>query len=129
MKRTLLLVLTVAFTGTAFAQHVQLKGPNGGPIEDVAGVNLEMIASGRNISFYVFDNTGKPVSSNGITATALVISGSEREILTLSESENALKGEAKKNIAPGSGVRVDLKTAVGKSGHAIFMTGSIHPAR
>jgi len=59
------------------------------------------------------------MSSKGI-ATALVASGSERETLALVEDGKALKGEAKKDIAPGTTVSVTLKTAAGKSGQAKF---------
>lgn len=120
MKGILFVCLALAFASPALAQHVHQKGPNGGVLEDVAGVHLEMIASGRNITFNVFDDAVKPMSSKGITATALLSSGSERETLTLAEGENALKGEAKKNIVPGSTVSVTLKTAAGKSGQAKF---------
>jgi hypothetical protein len=120
MKKTLIVCLALAFAGPALAQHVHQKGPNGGPLEDVAGVHLEMVVSGRNIKFNVFDDAEKAMSSKGITATALLASGSERETLALAEDGNALKGEAKKDITPGTTVSVTLKTAAGKSGQAKF---------
>ena len=120
MKKTLLVCLALALSGPAIAQHVHQKGPNGGPLEDIAGVHLEMLASGRTITFNVYDDAVKPMSSNGITATALLTSGSERETLTLIQGENALIGEAAKDIAPGSTISVILRTAVGKSGQARF---------
>lgn len=120
MKKPLLVCLALAFSGPAIAQHVHQKGPNGGSLEDIAGVHLEMLASGRTITFNVYDEAVKPMSSNGITATVLLTSGSERETLTLVQGENALKGEAAKDIAPGSTISVTLRTAVGKSGQARF---------
>lgn len=120
MKKTLLVCLALALSGPAIAQHVHQKGPNGGPLEDIAGIHLEMLASGRTITFNVFDDAVKPMSSNGITAMALLTSGGERETLTLVQGETALKGEATKDIAPGSTISVTLKTATGKSGQAKF---------
>jgi hypothetical protein len=120
MKSILLVCFAVAFAGAAQAQHVHQKGPNGGTLEDVAGIHLELVASGRNITLNVFDDAVKPISSKGIVATALVTSGSARETVTLVESENALKGETTKDVAPGATVSVTLKTPSGKSGQAKF---------
>lgn len=120
MKKALIVCLALAFAGPAATQHAHQKGPNGGPLEDVAGIHLEMVVSGRTLKFNVFDDAEKPMSSKGITATALVASGSERETLALAEDGNALKGEAKKDIAPGTTVSVTLKTAAGKSGQTKF---------
>lgn len=120
MKKFLLVCLAFALAGPALAQHAHQKGPNGGQLEDVAGVHLEMVASGRNVTLNVFDDAVKPMSSKGITASVLITSGSERETVTLAATDNALKGEAKKDIAPGSTISVTLKTAAGKSGQAKF---------
>lgn len=121
MQKTLLVCLALVLSGPALAQHVhQQKGPNGGQLEDIAGIHIEMVASGRNVTFNVLDDAVKPMSSKGITASALLTSGGERETMALVPVDNALKGEAKKDIAPGSTISVTLKTAVGKSGQAKF---------
>jgi hypothetical protein len=120
MKKTLLVCLALAFAGPALAQHVHQKGPNGGPLEDVAGVHLEMVASGRTLTLHVFDDEVKPIPSKGMVAMALLGSGNDRETLTLIESGNALIAEAKKPIPPGATVAVTLKTAAGKTGQVKF---------
>lgn len=120
MKKILLVCLALTFAGSAWAQHAHQKGPNGGPLEDVAGVHLELITSGRNITLNVFDDAVKPMTSKGIVATALLTSGSDKEPLTLVESGSSLKAEAKKDIAPGTTISVTLKTPAGKSGQVKF---------
>lgn len=120
MKKALLVCLALTFAGSASAQHVHQKGPNGGPLEDVAGVHLELITSGRNITINVFDDAVKPMTSKGFTATALLTSGSDKEPLTLVESGNSLKAEAKKDIAPDATISVTVKTPAGKSGQVKF---------
>lgn len=120
MKK-LFLVASVLLAGApAFAQHVHQKGPNGGPLEDVAGVHVEMVTSGRTLTFNIFDEANKPVPSKGFSGSARVSSGSERETLPLVVADNALKADAKKDIAPGSTISITLKAADGKSGQAKF---------
>ena len=120
MKKLLLVVTALVFAAPAMAQHVHEKSPNGGPMEDVAGVEVEMVASGKTLTFNVFDEAKKPVSTIGFSGSAMLTSGSDRETLPLVVSGNALKAEAKADIAKGASVAVTIKTAAGKSGQAKF---------
>ncbi len=123
MKYALLFVAALALSPPALAQHKHgsQKGPNGGPMQDVAGVHVELVTSGSAITLNVFDEANKPVSTHGFTASALVVAGADREIVSLAPSgENALKGEARKPIGSGSAITVMLKTAGGKSGQVRY---------
>jgi hypothetical protein len=114
-------VLSLAAAAVAQHKHTSQKGPNGGPIEDVAGIHLEFVSSGTTLTFYVLDESNKPTSAKGITASALVVAGADRETVTLTvEGENMLKGELKKPIAANATISVTLKTPAGKSGQARF---------
>jgi nitrogen fixation protein FixH len=121
MKYVLALIATITLSSPAAAQHVHgAKGPNGGQMEDVAGVHAELMTAGNTITINVFDEGNKPISTNGFAVSALVVRGSERETVTFTPSaENALKGDAKKAVA-GAAITVTLKTAAGKSGQARF---------
>jgi hypothetical protein len=121
MKYVLALIVTLALTGAAPAQHAHGdKGPNGGQMLDVAGVHAELMISGNTITINILDEDNKPVATKGFVASALVARGSERETVALVPAEEAtLKGDAKKPVA-GAAVTVTLKTAVGKSGQAKF---------
>ena len=122
MKYALVLVATLAFAGQAAAQHAHgaQKGPNGGQLEDVAGVHAELVTAGNTITINVFDESNKPLATKGFSGAVLVVRGSERETVTLAPSgESALKGDAKKP-ATGAAITVTLKTAAGKSGQAKF---------
>src|SRR5262245_1533790 len=96
MKYALLLSLALAWTSPEFAQHAHgSKGPNGGPMEDVAGVHAELLTSGAVITINIFDEGNKPVATRGFAASVLVTFGSDRQTLTLApHGENALRGEA-----------------------------------
>ena len=69
MKFVLVLVATLAFAGQAVAQHAHgaQKGPNGGPMEDVAGVHAELVTAGNTITINVFDEGNKPLATKGYT--------------------------------------------------------------
>ena len=125
MKRNHLLLAAglaaTCFAAPAAAQHAHgSKGPNGGQLEDVAGVHAELLTSGNTITINVLDEGNKPVATEGFAASALVVRGSERETVALAPAgEAALKGDAKKPVA-GAAITVTLKTAAGKTGQARF---------
>lgn len=121
MKYVFIILSTLIWSVPSFAQHSHSsKGPNGGAMEDVAGVHAELVTSGNAITFNIIDESNKPVATNGFTGSVLVVSGSERETITLAPSGNSMKGEAKKPVAPNSSITLMLKTAGGKSGQAKF---------
>lgn len=120
MKKILLVASALLFAAPALAQHVHHKGPNGGPMEDVAGVHLEMVVSGKTLTFHVIDEASKPISANGYSGAVLLTSGGARETLPLVVDGTAMKAEAKGDVAKGAAVSVTLKTADGKSGQVKF---------
>ena len=84
MKYALALVATLALSGPAAAQHAHgNKGPNGGHLEDVAGVHAELLTSGITITVNVFDEDNIPVATKGFAASAVVVRGAEREAVAL----------------------------------------------
>jgi hypothetical protein len=122
MKNALAVIVALMLMSPAAAQHRHgdHKGPSGGQVLDVADVEAELVTSGNTITINVFDESHKPVATQGFTASALVVRGSEREILSLAPSgENALKGDAKKLLA-GAAITITMKTAAGKTGQARF---------
>jgi hypothetical protein len=98
------------------------EGPNGGLMLDVAGIDAELLTSGNTVTVNVFEATGpKPVSTKGYVAAVLIVSGANREPLTLTQSgEDSLKGEAKNPIPPDATITLTIKTAEGKSGQVKF---------
>jgi hypothetical protein len=121
MKIALLLVAALSFAAPASAEEYE-KGPNGGLMLDVAGVDAELLTAGNTVTFNIFvPNTAKPVPTDGYTAAVLIVNGSSRETLRLApQGENSLKGDAKNPIAAGATITLTIKTAEGKSGQARF---------
>jgi hypothetical protein len=119
-------VLTIAallfWTGAALAQHSHgAKGPNGGKLQDVAGQHVELVIAGATLTFYVLDESNKPVNAKGYTGSVLVVSGGNRETLQLEVvGDNTLKTQAKEPLRPDAAVTLLIKTAAGKSGQVKF---------
>lgn len=115
------LIALVMMVSPALAQHAHHKGPNGGPMEDVAGVHVELVTAGSDIIVYVTDEAGKPVPTSGFSASALITAGTQKGTVKLEPlGSNQLKGGIKAAVAPGSNVVLMIKTTAGKSGQAKF---------
>src|SRR6266849_847723 len=121
MKFIVAILAALAMASTAFAEEYE-KGPNGGLMLDVAGIDAELLTSGNTVTINVFEAyKAKPVSTKGYTAAVLIVSGANREPLTLTQSgENSLKGEAKKPIPLDATITLTIKTEAGKSGQVRF---------
>lgn len=124
MKYASVILLSLIWAAPSFAQHSHAneKGPNGGQMEDVAGIDAELVTSGNKITINVFDpKDAKPVATKGYSAAVLVASGTAKETVTLAAAgQNSLQGEAKSIIAPGATVTLTIKTPEGKSGQAKY---------
>ena len=121
MKFVMALLAALAVASPAFAEDYE-KGPNGGLMLDVAGIDAELLTAGNTVTINVFEaNAPKPVSTKGYVAAVLIVSGANRETLSLAQAgENSLKGEAKNPIAAGATITLTIKTEAGKSGQVRF---------
>ena len=121
MKYKLLLIASIMFAMPVSAEDYE-KGPNGGPMLDVAGIDAELQTSGNTVTINVFEAfKAKPVSTKGYVGAVLITGGSGRETVTLApQGENSLKGEAKNPIPAGAAITLTIRTAEGKSGQAKF---------
>jgi hypothetical protein len=121
MRYAPLLIVAVVFAVVASAEEYK-KGPNGGLTLDVAGVDAEVMTAGNTVTINVFvPNTAKPVPTNRFTAAAPIVSGSNRETISLTpQGENSLKGDAKNPITPDATITLTIKTAEEKSGQVKF---------
>jgi hypothetical protein len=124
MKKLVMTMVMVLWAGLAFAQghqHNHGKGPNGGKMQDVAGVHAELVVSENKLTIYVFSEEMKALATKGYAGSLLLVTGGTRETVQLAPSgETALKGEAKNRIGPDTAITLVLKTAEGKSGQVKF---------
>jgi len=121
MGHVLLLIAALLSAVPALAEEYE-KGPNGGSMLDVAGIDAELLTAAKTVTINVFDaKNGTPIATKGYTAAVLIASGTGRETATLAPSgTNSLKGDAKTPIAAGATITLTIKTAEGKSGQAKF---------
>lgn len=124
MKYAFIILSSLIWAAPSFAQHSHggEKGPNGGQMEDVAGIDAELVTAGNTVTINVFDpKNAKPVATKGYSGAVLIVNGTAKETVTLTASgENSLQGATKTAIAPGATVTLTIKTAEGKSGQARF---------
>mgnify|MGYP007022289680 FL=1 len=121
--KSALLIIALAISTPVVAQHAHgsQKGPNGGLMVDVAGVHSELVASETTIIIRFFDGGKRVLPTEGFTASALISTGADREMVILSSSgQNALIGKAKQIIPQGTTISVTLTTAAGVSGQVRF---------
>lgn len=123
MLKKILILASLVLSGPALAQHAHdEKGPNGGQMQDVAGVHAEFLVSNNNLVLNIVDEAGKPVDTKGFTGSALVVAGGERKTVQLVASGTSLKAELPAALPAGSAVTFAIKSAAGKSGQAKFTT-------
>ncbi|WP_422034713.1 hypothetical protein [Reyranella sp.] len=123
MKKILILAFAILWTGAAAAQHTHgsTKGPNGGIVQDVAGVHAELVVAGNTVTINILDENNKPTPAKGFSGSVLIVSGGARETVSLAAAgETSLKGQAKADIPTGAAVTLVLKNAAGKSGQVKF---------
>jgi hypothetical protein len=121
MRFVFALLAALSIVSPALAEDYE-KGPNGGLMLDVAGIDAELLTSGNTVTINVFEaNAPKSVSTKGYVAAVLIVSGAGRETLSLTQTgENSLKGDAKKPIPPDATITLTIKTEAGKSGQVKF---------
>lgn len=123
MKKILMIAVVALWAGVALAQHNHgaMKGPNGGPMQDVAGVHAELLVAANVVTINILDESNKPASAKGFSGSLLIVSGAHRETVPLAVAgDNSLKGEAKAAVAAGAAMTLVLKNAAGKSGQVKF---------
>lgn len=121
MRLIPLFIAALLFAAPASAEEYE-KGPNGGLMLDVAGIDAELLTSGTTVTINVFDaNNATPIATKDYSAAVLIAGGSGRETVALAPSgTNSLKGEAKSAIGPGTTITLTIKTAEGRSGQVKF---------
>lgn len=107
--RTLAVVLSLCMiVATAYA-HGPARGPNGGQVQDLAGGHVELVAQAGEIAVYLFDAENKPMSAQGVVATATVLSQGKQEMVMLQPADgNVVRGRGVFLAQPGLKVVLSL---------------------
>jgi hypothetical protein len=113
MLRALVLILSLAFAGSAMAHSDSkwTKGPQGGHIVDAGGgkQHWELVAKGNELTLYVLDADEKPIKVDGGSAKAQVLIGGKTHNVEFKPAgSNMLKATGEFTAAKG--MRVIVKT-------------------
>jgi hypothetical protein len=124
VRRIILAAIATASLATAALAQTHShneQGPHGGKMQDVVGVQAELLAAERALTIHLYDEAGKPVPATGYTASALVGSGGSRQVVQLAPgAENTMSGTAATPVARGTSITLQIKNPAGRSGQARF---------
>lgn len=125
MKKLVLMAAAILMLAPAASaqghSHGDKKGPHGGPLQDVIGIEAELVLAERTVTVHVYDEAGKPVPASGYSGSALVGVGQARKVVQLAPgADNVLSGTASGTIPRGATVTLQVKVPGGKSGQAKF---------
>ncbi len=117
MLKSMVALAILGFASTASAHEVS-KAPNGGPVVDVAGHHVEMVAKGTEFVLYLTDAADKPLSSAGTKAArAIVQDAGKTSTVGLSAIEpTKLVGTLAQPL--GAGARIVISATLA-DGHAL----------
>lgn len=124
MRNALLaLALALAGLGVPASAHEVAKGPNGGPVVDVSGHHVEMVAKGTELVLFLTDDADKPLASAGAkNPRAVVQEGGKTVTVPLTPVEpNRLIGTLAQPLGKGARVVVSVTTADGHAVQARFV--------
>lgn len=104
-------------SSTAAIAHDEAKGPNGGQVVDTAGHHVEFVPGAGEITFFLSDETGKAIASEGASGKAIVQQeGKTSPIDLTSVAPNKLSAKLPAPLSKGAKVGV---TATLADGHGI----------
>lgn len=117
MLRSMITLAILGLVATASAHEVA-KGPNGGPVADVAGHHVEMVAKGTEFVLYLTDAADKPVASAGTKAARAIVqdAGKTATVPLSAVDPNKLVGTLAQPL--GAGARIVISATLA-DGHAL----------
>lgn len=117
MLRLMTALAIVGFVATAAAHEVS-KGANGGPVVDVAGHHVEMVAKGTEFVLYLTDAADKPLASAGTKAARAIVqdAGKTATVSLSAAAPNKLVGTLAQPL--GAGARIVISATLA-DGHAL----------
>ena len=122
MKR-FIVALAIAALPLPAAAHEMAKGPNGGPVVDLSGHHVEIVAKGTELVLFLTDEAEKPLASAGAkNPRAIVQEGGKTATMPLTPAEpNRLVGTLAQPLGTGARVVVSVTMADGHAVQARFV--------
>lgn len=98
------------------------KGRHGGFVQDVAGVEAELVITPGTIAVYLSDHGAAPIPPEGVTASVLLTQGTSRVgVIALKPAGDRLEGKGE--VPADADILLSLRTKDGKTGQARYELG------
>lgn len=104
-----------------------MNAPNGGQLRMVGAYHLELVLAKNNkiqespISLYLTDHAGNKKAAQGASATATIMTGKNKAVVSLVPSaDNQLSGVGKYAYSPKTKVAVTIRFADNSQGQTVF---------
>lgn len=102
------------------------KGKHGGIVQDVAGVEAELVITPGTIAVYLSGHGGTLISTEGAMGSVLLTQGANR-VGTIALKPAGDRLEGKGEVPAGADIVLSLRTRDGKTGQAKYeMGGHVH---
>jgi hypothetical protein len=94
-----LIAATAAMPGVAAAEVK--KGNNGGPVVKSEGHPIEFVRNGLDLTFYVGDDDGSPLSTKDMKGRATILDGGKTVTVPLNPATpNLMRGKLSAELSP-----------------------------
>ena len=100
-----------------------MASPHGGQVRMAGPYHFELVLGEGDLRVYLADHADQPVSSAGVTGSAVVLSGTRVRVPLTPAGDNALQGSGEIAAAPDMKVVVSLNFPDGKTWQARFTPG------
>ncbi len=93
VRKSLLAACVVAVSaviGSAHADALPEKGPNGGLLRESGEHHIELIAKGQALTVHLLDHKNKATNERGVTGSAVVTAGAAKETVALTAQPNGV---------------------------------------
>lgn len=123
MKVLFLIVAVMLWANGANAQPNDIvRGPHGGKLQEVAGVEVELLIGDSDVALCVYGTDKAPLNVRGYKASVDIVTGGNREQITLHQegSGTRLVGKSNAQLRPYSAVALYVTTPTGVTTDVAF---------
>jgi hypothetical protein len=128
MRLPLATLLTLFLVAPALAHDDAtldaMATPHGGQLRMAGPYHFELVVGEGQVRVYLSDHADKPVSSQGVSGNAVMLSGDKSTIALAPAGENLLQGAGAFTSGPDMKVVVSLTFPDGKAWQARFTPGA-----
>ncbi len=127
MRLSMIALLTLGLTAPALAHDDAtmdaMVSPHGGQLRMAGPYHFELVVGEHRLSVYLSDHAGQPMTSQGASGNAIVLSGGKTTVELKPAGESVLEGRGDFTAGPDMKVVVSLAFPDGNTWQARFTPG------